>query len=202
MAYVVTDGTRSDIWVYIPLTACTTAAFKKREILDVVESIPFGVRHLTLEIEVCFGVDDYPGESDEWMDAMVPLRRVVERRRDLAYLRLTKRGWRNHLIFEAFLWSAQGNQHINSIELDRLLLSSSAVADWMCKSTQVNQFKFNYVGYSAPHGEIVCVDTLKHDEAWCWKTTIRNILSWSFLLVLLLCAPLDVGTLLVRGSQY
>ena len=120
----------------------------------------------------------------------------------LAYLRLTKRGWRNHLIFEAFLWSAQGNQHINSIELDRLLLSSSAVADWMCKSTQVNQFKFNYVGYSAPHGEIVCVDTLKHDEAWCWKTTIRNILSWSFLLVLLLCAPLDVGTLLVRGSQY
>ena len=157
---------------------------------------------MTLEIEVCFGVDDYPGESEEWMDAMVPLRRVVERRRDLDYFRLTKRGWRNHLIFEAFLWSAQGNQRINSIELDRLLLSSSAVADWMCKSTQVNQFKFNYVGYSAPHGEIVCVDTLKHDEAWCWKTTIRNILSWSFLLVLLLCAPLDVGTLLVRGSQY
>ena len=92
------------------------------------------------EIEVCFGVDDYPGESEEWMDAMVPLRRVVERRRDLAYLRLTKRGWRNHLIFEAFLWSAQGNQHINSIELDRLLLSSLAVADWMCKSTQVSQF--------------------------------------------------------------
>ena len=64
--------------MYIPLTACMTAAFKKREILDVVESIPFGVRRLTLEIEVCFGVDDYPGESDEWMDAMVPLRRVVE----------------------------------------------------------------------------------------------------------------------------
>ena len=180
MAYVVTDSNRVAASVYIPLTACTTADCKAHEVMDVVKGIPFGVRSLTLDIEVCFGVDDYPREADEWMDAMIPLRRVVEGRGDLEYLELKKQGWRNHLIFEAILWSARENERIKSIKLVRLLLPTSMVSDWMCKSTQVNEFKFDYVSYSAPPQENVKLDSLQHKKVLCWWSTIRHILLWSF----------------------
>ena len=143
--------------VYVQLSAGRRPGTKTDEVRGIVEGIPFNVRGLTLDIDVGFSVDDYPEESEEWMEAMKPLRRVVAQRGDLEYLRLSKHGWRDNPIFEAFVWSAQCNQRIRIIEVDRLLLSASLVSDWMSNSPNVNQFIFNYVRYDG-------CDAPQHDE--------------------------------------
>ena len=149
MSFIESTGGNTFL-VYIQLSAGMRPGTKANEVRDIVEGLLFNVRGLTLDIDVGFRVEDYPEESDEWMEAMKPLRRAVAHRGDLEYLRLSKHGWRDNPIFEAFVWSAQCNQHIRIIEVDRLLLSASLVSDWMSNSPHVNQFIFNYVGYDAP----------------------------------------------------
>ena len=115
----------------------------------IVEGLLFNVRGLTLDIDVGFRIEDYPDKLDEWMEAMKPFCRVVAQRGDLEYLRLSKHGWRDNPIFEAFVLSAQDNPRIRIIEVDRLLLSAFVVSDWMSTLPHVNQFIFNYVRYNA-----------------------------------------------------
>ena len=184
--------------VYVQLSAGRRPGTKTDEVRGIVEGIPFNVRGLTLDIDVGFSVDDYPEESEEWMEAMKPLRRVVAQRGDLEYLRLSKHGWRDNPIFEAFVWSAQCNQRIRIIEVDRLLLSASLVSDWMSNSPHVNQFIFNYVRYDS-------CDAPQHDD---WETCLlgnsrpsNRFLcdGWSNLLV---CFLVVVSVLLGGGGMY
>ena len=58
--------------VYIQLSAGMRPGAKADEVRDIVEGLPFNVRALTLDIDVGFRVEDYPEESDEWMEAMKP----------------------------------------------------------------------------------------------------------------------------------
>ena len=60
--------------VYVQLSAGRRPGTKTDEVRGIVEGIPFNVRGLTLDIDVGFSVDDYPEESEEWMEAMKPLR--------------------------------------------------------------------------------------------------------------------------------
>ena len=184
--------------VYIQLSAGMRPGAKADEVRDIVEGLPFNVRALTLDIDVGFRVEDYPEESDEWMEAMKPLRRAVAHRGDLEYLRLSKHGWRDNPIFEAFVLSAQDNPRIRIIEVDRLLLSASLVSDWMSNSPHVNQFIFNYVRYDS-------CDAPQHDDReTCLLGNSRpsnRFLcdGWSNLLI---CFLVVVSVLLGGGGMY
>ena len=184
--------------VYVQLSAGMRPGTKTDEVRGIVEGVPFNVRGLTLDIDVGFSVDDYPEESEEWMEAMKPLRRVVAQRGDLEYLRLSKHGWRDNPIFEAFVWSAECNQRIRIIEVDRLLLSASLVSDWMSNSPNVNQFIFNYVRYDG------CDAPQHHEQETCLLGNSRpsnRFLcdGWSNLLV---CFLVVVSVLLGGGGMY